>query len=54
MSTMLFLAHEYHNDFAGGVLANANCGGISLQFESIWGEHFSFSEVLGGGTDGIV
>jgi hypothetical protein len=30
MSTMLFLALEFHDDFAGGVLANANCGGESL------------------------
>ncbi|XP_076453534.1 uncharacterized protein LOC143288786 [Babylonia areolata] len=27
MSSMLFLALEFHDDFKGGVLANANCGG---------------------------
>lgn len=27
MSSMLFLAFEFHDDFEEGVLANANCGG---------------------------
>ncbi|KAK6194790.1 hypothetical protein SNE40_000347 [Patella caerulea] len=27
MTSMLFLAYEFSNDFEGGVLANANCGG---------------------------
>ena len=27
MSSMLFLAHEFADDFEAGVLANANCGG---------------------------
>jgi len=27
LSSLLFLALEFHNDFEGGVLANANCGG---------------------------
>ena len=27
-SSMLFLALEFHDDFEGGVLANANCGGL--------------------------
>ena len=29
MSSMLFLALEFHDDFMGGVLANANCGGMN-------------------------
>ena len=28
MSSMLFLALEFHDDVLGGVLANANCGGV--------------------------
>ena len=28
MSSMLFLALEFHDDVLGGVLANANCGGM--------------------------
>ena len=27
MSSMLFLAYEFADDFEGGVLSNANCGG---------------------------
>jgi hypothetical protein len=27
MSSMLFLAYEFAEDFRGGVLSNANCGG---------------------------
>ena len=28
MSSMLLLAYEFADDFEGGVLANANCGGM--------------------------
>ena len=28
LSSLLFLAYEFADDFEAGVLANANCGGI--------------------------
>ena len=27
MTSLLFLAHEFHDDFEAGVLTNTNCGG---------------------------
>ena len=32
LSSLLFLALEYHDDFQGGVLANANCGGEEILY----------------------
>lgn len=32
LSSMLFLALEFHDDYEGGVLANANCGGNILVY----------------------
>ncbi|CDQ84185.1 unnamed protein product [Oncorhynchus mykiss] len=31
LSSMFYLAHEFHNDPHGGILANTNCGGKELQ-----------------------
>ena len=31
MSSMLLLAFEFADDFEGGILANANCGGMFIE-----------------------
>jgi len=35
MSSLLYLAYEFADDFEAGVLANANCGGQLLGFTYI-------------------
>lgn len=38
LSSMFYLAHEFHDDLRGGILANTNCGGSYKSFVT----HFSF------------
>lgn len=37
LSSLFYLAHEFHDDITGGILANANCGGSYRSFE--WEGH---------------
>ncbi|KAL8598810.1 hypothetical protein ACOMHN_015389 [Nucella lapillus] len=50
MSSMLFLALEFHDDFMGGVLANANCGGENCHRGSALGALLAASAANRGET----
>ena len=63
MSSMLLLALEFADDFEGGVLANANCGGketgkkaftntVELQWlEHLWNQENMFETGLVGANE---